>query len=511
MKESFLCKDGVEIIGIGPREKVIITSNTSACLQVKARILEIKRVKVRNITLRGASKRKATVSLSNGQLLIEDCDITSASSECVSISNPRANHTLRNCTIHNGADGGILLTNHAKGTIEDCEVYDNTEAGVIIREYATPIIRRCTIHSGQKSGIFIEKNEGSNLGAQDRVQILECTIFENAEHGIEIQHVEASAKSEPLVQTCLIYDNKRCGISVTNKGRGTLEKCEIFRNASEALAEVEISGKDSQLTLRQCEMYDSHHCGIVIHDEGEGRIVGCAIYCNTLAGVEVTAQGKVTLKEESHIKYGQKNGVFIHDHGQGDIENCFIYENEAAGVKLQPGTVSIRITNCKIYDSRGSGILIYGKSNEAVIGEVTIEGCDIFKNANGGIELRGNVHPTISYCNVYEGNGVGILACEQSKGNIRHTNIHHNAYIGAAIKHSELTFEACRIYDNLSQGIMISEQGRVDIDKACTFIRNKGGTLQTQVDCQIMLKGKKMRLTDYIVLFVRSLGMMKNG
>jgi predicted Zn finger-like uncharacterized protein len=140
--ESLVLRKPLEIIGDGPRANIVIEPAGASCLMMLT-----DRALVRGLTLRGDGGNKcATVNIPQGELVLEDCDITAASSSCVVVHGAAANPVLRRCTIHGSKDSwGVLFSDNARGTLEDCVISGNKEGGVNIGDKADPVLRRCRI------------------------------------------------------------------------------------------------------------------------------------------------------------------------------------------------------------------------------------------------------------------------------------------------------------------------------------------------------------------------------
>jgi hypothetical protein len=104
----------VELLADGPAGAVIIENTAASCILARADYAT-----VRGFTLRIPHMRKPhfAVDIARGALVIEDCDITSASMSCIVVHGPGTVVTIRGCRIHESAQAGILVCDHGKGTI----------------------------------------------------------------------------------------------------------------------------------------------------------------------------------------------------------------------------------------------------------------------------------------------------------------------------------------------------------------------------------------------------------
>jgi hypothetical protein len=59
------------------------------------------------------------VDIPQGQLVLENCDITSNSRSCVAIHGATANPVIRRCQIHDGKECGVFVYKNGTGTVEE--------------------------------------------------------------------------------------------------------------------------------------------------------------------------------------------------------------------------------------------------------------------------------------------------------------------------------------------------------------------------------------------------------
>ena len=89
-----------------------------------------------NDDVRGKEARQGAkhIDVTRGQLVLENCDVTSDSLACIGVHGPLADPVVRRCKIHDSKSAGIFFYENAQGTIEECEIYGNTHAAVAISQ-----------------------------------------------------------------------------------------------------------------------------------------------------------------------------------------------------------------------------------------------------------------------------------------------------------------------------------------------------------------------------------------
>src|SRR5919108_737188 len=200
-----------------PAGQVVVETVAANCLRMLAG-----RAVVRGLVLRGrvglGPRNLFAVDVRAGELVLEDCDVTSDSLACVAISGRAADPVLRRCRIHDTPGSGIFVHEGGRGTVEDCVISGHALAGVEIGRAGNPVLRRCRIHDGKQAGIYV------SLGGTGTVE--ECAVFANAGSGVEI-----GWQGNPALRRCRITQNGRHGIRIYAGGAGAVEDCDLSGNA----------------------------------------------------------------------------------------------------------------------------------------------------------------------------------------------------------------------------------------------------------------------------------------
>ena len=248
-EESLIVNKPLEIIGDGPVEDIVIRARDANVLAFQASI-----GRVANLTLRQVGEEVIGVSIQQGRLDLEGCDISSQAASCVFIwdgADPR----LRRNKIHHGKEHGVFVYDDGPGTLEDNEISSNGYSGVAIQGGGDPVLRRNQIHGNEESGAYVYD---SGLG----------TLEDNEIAGNGSSGVAIDTGGRPVLRRNQIHDNKKSGVSVRDSGLGTLEDNEISGNRN---AGVEIRS-DGNPTIRGNRINRNAHEAVWIHDGGKGVI-----------------------------------------------------------------------------------------------------------------------------------------------------------------------------------------------------------------------------------------------
>lgn len=268
--ESIVLDKQVDLAGDGPREEIVIKSAGAVCLTARA-----DDARIAGVTLRGAATGDAAffaVEVLRGNLLLEDCDISSDTLSCVAAHGPEAAPVIRRCRIHDGADSGLYFFEEASGTIEDCEIYGNANVGVAVTGGARPVVRRSKIHGGANAGIVVWQG-GTAL-------VEECEVYGNRLAGLGV-----SEGAKLTAHACSVHGGDNSGVFVHREGEAVLEDCELYGHR-EAEAAVTTNGK---LFLNNCRLRRSRDSGLFILSGGEALLQSCVVEGNAGAGVSIGA------------------------------------------------------------------------------------------------------------------------------------------------------------------------------------------------------------------------------
>ncbi len=271
--ESIILDKRVDLVGDGPRGEVIIRSDGASCLQASA-----DGARVAGLTLRGVAAADAAffaVEVMRGDLLLEDCDVSSDTLSCVAVHGEEAAPLIRRCRIHDGADSGLYFFEGASGVVEDCEVTGHANVGIAVTGDASPVVRRSRIHGGGNAGVVVWQG-----------------------------------------------------------GTGVFEECEIFGNR---LAGLGVSD-GAKLTARACRVYEGGNSGVFVHREGEAVLEDCELYGHREAEAAVTTGGRLFLNG-CRVRQGLASGVLVREGGQALLQACVVDGNAGAGASVGTGSV----------------------------------------------------------------------------------------------------------------------------------------------------------------------------
>jgi F-box protein 11 len=450
-KESLVLDRKVELVGDGPSSEIIIESTDSNCLRLTADM-----ARVRGLTLRGSagrtSRERYAVFAAQGQLVLDDCSITSDSLACVAAGGSGSAAVLRRCVIKGGRSAGVLVYDRAEASLEDCEIAENGLAGVESRQGAHPTLRRCKVRDGKHVGVLVH--------AQGKATLEDCEIWGHA-----LANVEIRQGGDPHLRRCKVRSGRGAGVLVHDGGLGTLEDCEILDNALGGL-EVRRAGNP---TLRNCRLAEGKQAGALFIHDAQGTLEDCKIHGNALAGVEIRRNSNPTLRR-CLIYEGAETGVSVIDKGKGVLEDCEIYDTPLAAVEVRQGS-NPTLRRCKIHDSQAAGVVTATRSTGV------LEECDIYSNKGPGVAVGGESNPTLKKCKIRDNALAGMVVWQDGKGALEVCEVAGNGSAGVAIlENAAPTVRRCRINRNADAGVWADKGGSGAVEE-CDLTGNKEGSL----------------------------------
>lgn len=452
------------ILGDGPIADIIVESTDSDCI-----LMATDSALVRGLTLRGrgslVGNKFFAVDIPQGQLVLEDCDITSDSLPCVGIHGFTSNPIIRRCQIHDSESVGVFVYEEGQGTVEDCNIFGHLQAGVAIVQESKPVIRKCRIHSGQAEGIWVNQALGI---------VEDCDIFGNAKAGVEIKE-----DSNPVIRKCKIHAQSTAAIVIHSNGQGTVEGCDIFANPDVGILILD----GGNPTIRQCQIRDGESAGILILENGQGTVEDCHIFGNKESGV-VIGGGSNPVIRLCRIYNGKGGGVLVGENGRGIVENCDIFGNANPGISIYEGGNPL-IQGCQIHHGQEGGVFIHSN------GEGTLEDCDIFSNPKAGVEIREGSTPVLRKCQIHDNQASGVIVWGNAQGLVETCDIFGNTYSGVLIRENgNPTIRKCKINRNGYEAVWVCNDGAGTVEN-CDLANNARGAWDIEDGCWVQRSGNK--------------------
>ena len=305
-EEAIILDKRVNIVGDGARDEIVVRGAGASCLKSSADA-----ARVAGLTLRavGGGTDSFAVDVLRGELVLEDCDISSETISCVAAHGPEAAPHIKRCLIHDSPDSGLYFFDGAAATVEDCEIYGSANVGVAVTGGARAVVRRSKVYGGAHAGV---------VAWQDATALLEeCDVYGN-----RLANLGASEGARLTARACRVHEGKNSGVFVHLEGEAVLEGCELYGH-QDAEAAVTTRGR---LFLKDCRVHDGNASGILIREGGQVLLQACAVGGNAGAGVSVGAESVLAVLD-SLINDNARFGVEVASGANARVEDSDLTGN----------------------------------------------------------------------------------------------------------------------------------------------------------------------------------------
>ena len=407
---------------------VILECADDVCLKIDA-----DGVTIRNLRVNGRvgfwrslfRQAEATaIAVLSGQVLIENCDISSNSGAGIIVSAPTSAAHIKNAKIHDCLLNGLRFTDQSQGIVADSEIYQTGWAAIRSDNKSKPIVVRSRIHHSRMDGVLITEQGAGTFE--------DCEFFENAHSAIHVREASSiivnrskvysqrqvgifvhDAQSSTRVEECEIFGNAYSGIEVADQGDAYVVKSKLHHGKSVGIT----AWRNGSVTVEESLIFENAATGLLFRGAGRTVVRKSVFRANSYSGIEV-ANGSDPQIDHCQIFGGRGTGISFHENAKGRVEDCSIFGNMNANVAITSGS-NPEIHNSRFSESGQAGLLISG-------GLGIITDCKIVNNYVG-VEIKENGAPTIQHCQINANRSQGLLAESASAGSITSSDLSRNS------------------------------------------------------------------------------------
>ncbi len=504
-REKLVLDKPLEIVGEGGRGDVIIESGSGTVL-----VLRADRASIRGLTVlrsEGIEEQDSyAVEIPQGELIIEDCDITSQASDCLVVKGHNSSAIVRRCRIRDGRKVGARFEDGSRGTLDDCELTGNGEGGVVISEGADPLVRNCQISRGKKgAGVLVnaggngrfldckmEETAGNNvvLRTGARPTFRKCLIRAAAEMGIAI-----AEETGGLFIDCDIIENSKVGVLLKDGAQPHFVHCRITQNKNSALwadggggtfHDCEFAGSEKTVVINgksnpqivASRLHDASDCAVLVTDGGSGTFEDCEIHKAGLDGIRLSRDSTPFFRN-CKIHDNVEIGLNATENARGEFENCVFRANGKQSLHLQSGTLTT-FRRCSFLEA-DDGILV------STLADPLFDDCDIGGNKGNGVSIERDGKGRFSKCRIVRNGGMGILVFGNSGGLFTGCEISESKGPNVMVTDEGTpAFHGCRIHSGKQQGVVARGKSTPTWER-CEFDSNEGNNFIAAEEAQVIL------------------------
>lgn len=344
--------------------------------------------------------------------------------DCILIFNSIANFTIRNCTLYDGINTGILLFNVTNGYIVENNCSNNDWGIYIFQSSHNKVVRNNVYGTAVASGIAlvsssnttIEENtlennwQGIYLDNSNNNNISGNNAFKNVKNGI-----------------CLEFDSNFNTLSENTNYNNTLSGFYLVSSDFNNLIENNAyNNKWDGINCDDCDFnnltgntaYNNTYDGIYLYSGYFNNLTGNTVYNNSQNGIYLEDSDD-NIIEQNNVNNNMHNGILLDGSEFNAMSDNLIFDNLLHGISLIGiYSDSNNITKNRIYHNNESGIYI---GFDMYYNEIWDN--EIYDNTMHGIYLY-SVDYAEYYGNwIYDNKEFGIYCTSGSNDNLFYENV----------------------------------------------------------------------------------------
>ncbi|MEU8804161.1 AAA family ATPase [Spirillospora sp. NPDC048819] len=290
-----------------------------------------------NVTLQGLivrnwSEEGAALDVSEGSVLVEQCQFVSRAETVAVRGWGGARLALKNCRVQDGA----VVYAAASGIMEATDVAGPNGNAVALRKGSAVTVRSCRIEGSGGSGIWV--TEGS------KPLIEQCTIKDAGAAAVLVDD-----RADAAIRNSAMHGSQRCSLVVRDNATAVAEDCLITGAAMEAVW-VTAGGT---LTGRRIRMESPRRSGVAVED-GAGVFEDCEVVGAAKHGVVVGDKGRATFVR-GRVDGAQEIGIAVAGGGAGTVEGTTVTGSALFGVSADPRS-ELSLRGCTVVESGRAGV-----------------------------------------------------------------------------------------------------------------------------------------------------------
>lgn len=398
--EDLIIDKPLDITGDGDLGDVVIRA-----VEKDAVLFKTIRGRISNLMIKQyKSNNFSGINILQGNLDVEDCDISSDNSSCITIHGG-AYPRIKNNKIHGSNNNGVLIFDNGQGVIESNNIYGNSLSGVSVEGDSNPTIISNKIHDNG-NGILIDNSKGL-INSND--------IFNNNKMGIRIV-----SGSKPNLISNQIQRNKLSGICIY-KSQGLLRHNDISNNIDSG---VVIYKSDPALTKN--EIYNNNrNISATAYDESKDEEqLQIEESKSAIGDLDIVENSESTtenldLSENSESSTENSDPIGMSENTIEQMEQKRMSFSKRLRMIKEDLTDRMEDITTKLFpeeaDSREEELLIYSSNDkDSSDEELEIHGNDFMlhdpvqKLSNAGVLIHSG-NPTIYQNNINKNHGYGIF------------------------------------------------------------------------------------------------------
>jgi len=302
-------------------------------------------------------------------------------------------------------------------SLEECVISADSEVAIIARKEAALIARGCTIRNAGGAGVLVYES--------GRAELSGCTVT-----SISTTALVTRSGGQPTMVDCVISD-AQSAILAADHGRGEVHRCRITDIKGSAI----VVEDNSELTVTDTDVSNVDGVALLVAEKSRPMLTECRIRDTTAQAIVVVKGASAELNRVS-VDNARGHAVQVLDGSSVDMAECVITGTQHDAVVASANGL-LQMAGCEIAGGASNGIVVDRHA------KLSASDCFVIGTAGAGMTATGQARMEIEGGEVRECQ-TGVLWREQSSGFI----------------------VACRVRDNVQDGIVVETDGEVDVDES---------------------------------------------
>ncbi|UUU23650.1 right-handed parallel beta-helix repeat-containing protein [Streptomyces sp. DSM 40750] len=461
---TIVAAEGRGSVELAPRSGTAVTATAEA-------------VKLTGLVIRGGDGELPAIDVPDGQLELDDCEISAAAWTAVLARNSGA-LAMRDSRVTNPAGAGIVVTSEAESVIEDCRLEDLEASGVVIGERGNPLIRRCTVRDTAGNGIFVNGEgrgsvEDCDISATGKPGIaLEdnsaTRVLRTRVHGVRGVGIHISSRNRVLVEDCAVEAPAGHGLTATGDAEPLVRRLRVTGAGQQGLR----LGDKSRGRYEDCEVRDAAGAALWVGGHASPGVTGLTVRGGADDGAHLTEDSAPEL-DRLHVSGTAGSGVAVDDNANPLLRRATLTDCDGHGVTVS-GTARGRYEDVEIGEVRKSGVRL------ADLARPLLSAVLVREPGGNGFAVTGSATATLRDCDVFRAGADGLTVAAGARVTATRSRFHGCGRAGVMIAaRGTAALTDCEAYENTGDGILLHTAERVVLKNCAAFENGRSGLRRT--------------------------------
>jgi Right handed beta helix region/ATPase family associated with various cellular activities (AAA)/AAA lid domain len=492
--ESVALDRDVTIVADTERGRVELVCPDGPALLVRAGVAT-----VRGLAIRGGQPHLAVVAISGGALTLDDCDVSGGR---LAVAGWARAEIVR-CHLHHAGGPAVEVSGDARIRLTGSLIEDIEGTGVALAQSASAELTGVTIRRVTESGVHLAETTaarvvdcelaetggaGALIAGSAALVLRASRLRDLAGDGVRAEGSSARVAEPPATADEADEADGPDGPDDPRTSGGVdLADCTIVRVGGNGL----YTATGAHLVARRCQVRSPAKAGILSIGESRLDLLRCEVEHSGSTGLVAQNSARLTAAGSTVLRAGA-NGVFVGDEATVRLADCAIRESGFTAVHIG-GSATVDLLDCQVSSTPEHGVRATGRSMLRLTGgaiaaaqmtALQIEGASdatvrkaSITDAKVGIRIQDTPHhPLIEGCEVTRSAQSGLEAGPDTGPTVRDCKFGHSGAAGVFLdRGSQASIEGCEISEAGGSGLVVWTAGAARIRSTIVSHCRKNG------------------------------------